>query len=59
MNAFPERFEWSDRIKYKIKKNNFFGLEGQQFNGAKEKWMCGGLIDRETMINQFNKGCKI
>ncbi|OBY76078.1 hypothetical protein [Acinetobacter gyllenbergii] len=41
MNIFPESFEWSDRIKYKLKKNNFFGFEAQQFNGAKEKWMCG------------------
>ena len=38
---FPESFEWSDRIKYKLKQKNYFGFENQDLNGAKEKWITG------------------
>jgi len=40
-NVFPDDFEWSDKIKYKLKKNNYFDFEQKEFNGAKEKWVYG------------------
>lgn len=40
-DIFPESFEWNDRIKYKLKQNQYFGFENQDFNGAKEKWITG------------------
>lgn len=35
---FPETFEWSQRVKAKLEKNNFFNFEENNFNGAKQKW---------------------
>jgi len=40
-NIFPDDFEWSDKIKYKLKQNNYFDFEQKEFNGAKEKWDYG------------------
>ncbi|HCA5724762.1 TPA: hypothetical protein MW319_003776 [Acinetobacter baumannii] len=37
-NVFPDDFEWNDKIKYKLKQNNYFDFEQKDFNGAVEKW---------------------
>ncbi|NUF85828.1 hypothetical protein HUN17_17740, partial [Acinetobacter seifertii] len=34
-------FDWSDKIKHKLKQNNYFDFEQKEFNGAKEKWVYG------------------
>lgn len=42
-NIFPDDFEWSDSIEFKLEKNKYFNLSSKNFNGVDERWTVDGV----------------